>query len=377
MEARHTRVKIFGQVRMNKDDIKYHAFFWITLFILHYINFAYTGITPQYRDAVVTTKLTIVSTSFIAYLHTYFLLPRTVGNVKLSDALAFGLYISVTFFFIFIGSRMFEILHDWGWFGTLSEQNGHWERNLPETVFNMYLLTGMVYVRKWFHNSEELRLQNELLAKENQLLSTNKQLLEKENQLNLYKLKTLNWQIKPHFLFNALNNIYIKTLRNPSAVSEAVLQFSDTMRYIVYDCLSERVPLSSEVNFIENYIDMSLQGLPEDSYKKEIDISEVPENALIMPLILITFVENAIKHGIQKTDDNKWLYVKLNIENGILNFIVRNSQSLEPAGRDMQSSGKGIANTRERLKIAYPNHHQLLLNSEGNIFETVLKINLN
>lgn len=369
MEHRHSRVRIFGQVKMNKDDIKYHALFWLILYILHYINFAFTGITPQHDDAATTTKLTIVTTSIVAYLHTYILLPRTLGNPRLSYTGALGLYLAADFILILLGAEMFKILHDTGIMGTLKEQNSDWKRNLPETVFNTYLLTGLVYVRKWFYSSEELRLHNELLAKENQLL-------ENESQLNVYKLQTLNWQIKPHFLFNALNNIYIKTLRNPSAVSEAVLQFSDTMRYIVYDCLTERVPLSNEVHFIENYIDMSLQGLPEDSYKKEISISDYPEKAEIMPLILITFVENAIKHGIQKTDENKWLSIKMTVENDVLNFTVRNSQSLEPSGRNIQSHGKGIANTRERLKIAYPNHHQLLLNSEGDVFEVILKIEL-
>ena len=378
MESKHTRVKIFGQVAINQDDYKYHLCFWVVIYILHFINFAFTDIAPNYWDSMITANLTIITTSIVSYLHTYFLLPRTLGNPRLTETVALTIYLTFTFLLIFIGAEMFEMLNNTGWLGNLiSQKNSRWERNLPETVFNMYLLTGLVYVRKWFHNSEELRLRNELLGKENQLLSTNKELLEKESQLNLYKLQTLNWQIKPHFLFNALNNIYIKTLRNPSTVSDAVLQFSDTMRYIVYDCLSDRVPLSSEVNFIQNYIDMSLQGLPEDVYKKEIDIGSIPENALIMPLILITFVENAVKHGIQKTDKNKWLYLKMDIENGILNFVVRNSQSTEPTGRDIQSSGKGIANTRERLKIAYPNHHQLLLNSDGDVFEVVLKIDLN
>jgi LytS/YehU family sensor histidine kinase len=235
----------------------------------------------------------------------------------------------------------------------------------------------LVYIRKWFHNSEELRLQNELLQKDFELLTTNKELLEKQNQLNLYKMQTLNWQIKPHFLFNALNNIYIKTMRNPSSVGDAVLQFSDTLRYIVYDCLSERVPLSNEIDFVCNYLDLSLQGLPPDTYKLELDIADIPENVQIMPLIIITFVENAVKYGIQKTDTNKWIKMVLHLENSALHLKISNSQATGITGRDMQSSGKGIANTRERLKIGYPNQHQLILNSAGNMFEVDLTIELN
>lgn len=377
MEAKNTRVKIFGQVVFNQDDFKYHLSFWVILYLLHFLNFAYTDTQPLFYDAFITANLTIITTSVVSYLHTYYLLPRTLGSPRFNITQALSLYLPATLGLILIGAEMFELMSESGLFGTsVTHKNMNWLRNLPETIFNMYLLTGLVYTRLWFHNSEELRLRNELLSKENQLLSTNKELLEKENQLNLYKLQTLNWQIKPHFLFNGLNNIYIKSLRNPSTVSDAVLQFSDTMRYIVYDCLAERVPLSSEVEFIQNYIDMSLQGLPPDSYKKEIEMGDFPENTLIMPLILITFVENAIKHGIQKTDNNKWMSLKMTVKDQVLHFIIRNSQSTEPMGRDIQSSGKGIANTRERLKIAYPNHHQLLLNSEGDVFEVVLKIDI-
>ena len=96
----------------------------------------------------------------------------------------------------------------------------------------------------------------------------------------------------------------------------------------------------------------------------------------IMPLILITFVENAVKYGIQKTDKNKWIDMKLRLEKNVLYFTIRNSQATGVTGRDVQSSGKGIANTRERLKIGYSNHHQLRLNSVGDMFEVELIIEL-
>jgi LytS/YehU family sensor histidine kinase len=130
------------------------------------------------------------------------------------------------------------------------------------------------------------------------------------------------------------------------------------------------------VDFICNYLDLSLQGLPPEVYKLDIDIAEIPETARIMPLILITFVENAVKYGIQKTDKNKWIDMKLRMEKNVLHFTIRNSQATGVTGRDVQSSGKGIANTRERLKIGYPNHHQLRLNSAGDMFEVELIIEL-
>ncbi len=374
MEIHHKRAKIFGKVRLMPDDTRYHSIFWLLLFALHYINFAFTDKTPDHWGAFATAILTIVSTIWAAYIHAYLLLPRTLGNPRLLLWQALALYIPLTFLLICLSDFVFSFI------GTLTfvaqTKNMSWERNLPETVFNMYLLTGLVYMRQWFYSSEELRLQNELLHKDYELLNTQKELLEQQNQVSVYKMQTLNWQIKPHFLFNALNNIYIKSVRNAGSVGDAILQFSDTMRYIVYDCLSERVPLSSDVDFICNYLDLSLQGLPPEVYKLDIDIAEIPETARIMPLILITFVENAVKYGIQKTDKNKWIDMKLRLEKNVLYFTIRNSQATGVTGRDVQSSGKGIANTRERLKIGYSNHHQLRLNSVGDMFEVELIIEL-
>ena len=87
--------------------------------------------------------------------------------------------------------------------------------------------------------------------------------------------------------------------------------------------------------------------------------------------------ENAVKHGIQKTDKNKWIRMAIHLENNILHLNICNSQATGLTGRDMQSSGKGIVNTRERLKIGYPNQHQLVLNSAGDMFEVDLNIELN
>jgi two-component system, LytTR family, sensor histidine kinase AlgZ len=377
METRHKRAKIFGQVTFLKDDLRLHSAFWVLLFALHYINFAYTDKQPDHLGALVTAALTILSTIGVAYVHTYFLLPKTFGNPRFELWQGLIIYIPTTLFLIILSDFIFALLGNSGLLGFIAEtKNLSWERNLPETFFNTYLLTGLVYMRKWFHSSEELRLQNELLQKDFELLNTNKELLEKENQLNLYKMQTLNWQIKPHFLFNALNNIYIKTMRSPSLVGDAILQFSDTMRYIVYDSLSDRVPLSNEVDFICNYLELSLQGLPPESYRLTLKIDTIPEHVRIMPLILITFVENAVKYGIQKSEKEKWIDMTLELKDNILNLQIKNSQSLGVTGRDMQSSGKGIANTRERLKIGYPNHHQLQLNSAGDVFDIKLMIEL-
>lgn len=366
LPAQTRRTPIFDQVRFNRDDFMYHALFWAVLYALHYINFAYTDAGVNHTDAFITANLTIITTSIAAYVHTYWLLPRSLGNPKINSIIGLAVYFVFTITLVLLSSALFEVLYKTGWFG-VSKRNMDWLRDLPESFFNMYLLTGLVYIRKWFFNSEEMRLRNRLLEKENELLIHKK-------EVDTYKLQRLDWQIKPHFLFNSLNNIYIKAIKTPSVAADAVLQLGDAMRYIVYDCQAEKIPLSKEVAFLENFIELSLQGLSPDSYSKKLNFGTFDDDIQIMPLILIPFVENAIKHGIQKTDENKWMTLDLSVESGELIFVVRNSQNTERSGRTAGVGGVGIANTRQRLKLGYPNRHSLVLNSDGDTFEIILKI---
>lgn len=410
------RNSIFSKAYFNRDDVKYHVFFWVILYLLHFMNLAltYDKRPPQeYVNSFIVLNLLYVSSLPIAYFHNYWLLPRTLGSQKWVFSQALLYYAVMTTALMMFGGWLSTFIYDFTvnylpfgkmhaiesqhYFDVLSNNNAAlntrfnqtfneedkaqivalfgspssvaWTRNLPETVFNTYLLMGLVYIRKWYYSSEEMRLNNLILEKDNEIA-------QKRLERDGYKIKALTWQIQPHFLFNALNTIYIKTLRNPSAASTAVLQLNETLRYMVYDCDKDRVPLSSEVKFIYNYLDVSLQGLSPDKYKRTVNIGEIPEETEILPLILITFVENAVKHGIQGTDENRWMTIDLNVFNNTLTLIIANSQALEPVSKSANSSGIGIANTRRRLKTAYPNRHQLILNSNDDVFETTLIIEL-
>ena len=385
--------KIFTKVSFNQDDLKYHVAFWFITYILHWLNFAFTFVNPSIeyvRIAQMTANLTILSTIIFSYLNTYFLLPATVGNEKITLWKAIILYFAVASLFAIGSSLLFQYLHDCeflfdkllkakensrcdetGQDRSTNVINFDWKRNIPESFFNMYLLTGLVYIRKWFHNFEMLRIQNELLEKENDAL-------ERIQQVEHYKLKALNQQIKPHFMFNALNHIYLKSLQNPTAVPEIVERFSDALEYITYDCTKEKVPLVKELEFIEKFIAIELQGLDKNTYQLDLDIDKnFDKNLEITPLLLLVLVENGVKYGIKKTDKGKFMKLKIKIKNECeLSFSMENSQPTEMMGIELHAGGIGIRNMRERLKSFYQNKHKIELNSKNDIFETKLKIQL-
>lgn len=388
--------KIFTQVRFNQSDFMYHLIFWLFLFFLHWHNFFYSNIKgdsvvkvwwvitkitpemfPKAMDALSTANITIFSCVISSYIHSYYVLPKTIGNTKISILKATTNYICLAFILSILSCAMFEslfFLRDLLWRPVIIEFNHNWERNFPESFFNMYLLTGLVYIRKWFHNSEDLRLQNELLEKENLLL-------EKDSKIKDYKVRLLNQQLKPHFLFNSLNHIYLKSLQNPSAVPEIVEKFSTVLRYIVYECNYEKVSLIKELEFIKTFVDIEIQGLDESTFIKEINIDRKCYNKdlEIAPLLLLPIIENGVKYGIKKTETNKWLKINITInENNMLTLNMKNSQSNQPEGIHIEGSGFGIGikNLRDRLKTFYSQKHELTLNDKIDEFESILTIKL-
>ncbi len=386
--------KIFTKVSFNQDDFKYHFVFWVCLYSLHWLNFAYTFKNPSeeyMKIAMYTTNLTILSTWILAYLNTYLVLPNTVGNERIPFFQSLVLYFLIASGLAIASSFLFEYLHHFDSFfdhnikalenirrdekGNIMSSdaiNFDWKRNIPEAIFNMFLLTGLVYIRKWFHNYEIIRMEKDLLAKE-------KEALEYQQSAQDYKLKSLNQQIRPHFLFNALNHIYLKSLQNPTSVPEIVEKLSDALDYITYKGIKEKVLLSDEIAFIKDFIDIELQGLDKKSYLLEIEIDQNFDKTLkISPMILLTLVENGVKYGIKKTDKNKFLKIKIKVKNeNELVFSMKNSQSTENDGIEIETAkGVGIKNMRERLKTFYTNKHELELNSKNDIFESKLKIQL-
>lgn len=215
-------------------------------------------------------------------------------------------------------------------------------------------------------------------TKENQLekekiqLQVKKAELEKENvQLEFDFLKS---QISPHFLFNTLNNIYSFSIRSPAKVPDAILKLADLMRYTLYETESQFVPLVKEISFLDSYV--HLQRI---RHEADADLTYTvtgdPGGLVVPPLILIVFVENAFKHGVEASVKTGWVHIELVIENGTLSLHVANSPS--PGKRNGgPAQGIGLSNVRRRLELFYPGHHQLHIIPETQEYHVSLTIEL-
>ena len=195
------------------------------------------------------------------------------------------------------------------------------------------------------------------------------EILLQKSQAELNLLKS---QVQPHFLFNALNSIYYRVYKVDLPSAGLIERLSDIMRYFVDESPKEVVPLSTEVAFIENYMELERIRIRHGAsihFEKAFN----PE-LRIPPMLLMAFVENIFKHGIDKSQRQNRITISLVQQNDFLLFKTCN-RKLDP-GADRQPGGFGIINLTKRLRMLYGDKFELTIDSEGESFIAFLKIPL-
>lgn len=207
-------------------------------------------------------------------------------------------------------------------------------------------------------------------------LSAWRKAVERAGRLEAEKSKSelsyLKAQINPHFLFNTLNSIYSLALENSDKTAAAIVKLSELMRYVMKDASDPRVPLHQELSYIANYVELQKYRVATTT-EIVYTTSGSPQGKLIAPLILIPFVENAFKYGVNPEEAGD-IKINVEIENNILRIMIRNKK-VTPSENTVES-GIGIRNARERLELLYPGKHQLHINNNSSHFSVELSLNL-
>ncbi len=189
------------------------------------------------------------------------------------------------------------------------------------------------------------------------------------------ELQFLKTQINPHFLFNNLNNLYAYAIEHSPKTPEIILELSGVLRYMLYECKEEYVPLTKEIAQMKNFINLSEMQIEE---RGQVSFSSqgVCEAYQIAPLILIVFIENAFKHSTASQSENITIDVNLRItDSGILEFVCKNSYQTQ-SNTESLSQGIGLENVKKRLQLLYPNAHELKIKKGDEFYEVYLKMNL-
>ena len=193
--------------------------------------------------------------------------------------------------------------------------------------------------------------------------------LEKENLEQ--QLEYLKYQINPHFFMNTLNNIHALVDIDAEKAKSTILELSKMMRFVLYEGDKKGVPLTREFGFIRNYITL-MRLRYTDKVQISIDLPEQSPDLMIPPLMLITFIENAFKHGVSYQHDS-FIEVKAEVQGDTLHFSCRNSKAEKS---NEEKGGVGLANVKQRLKLLYDNDYSLKIQDDSDVYSVQLTIPL-
>ena len=196
------------------------------------------------------------------------------------------------------------------------------------------------------------------------------------NNANLQnELKLLKLQINPHFLFNSLNNIYTLAGIDSNKTQKSIINLSNMLRYVLYECDQETVLLNKEIEYIENYL--KLFALKSSKIYPISTQFNIVNNAItIAPMLIIPFIENALKHSNINSSDGSFINIKIDADANEINFEVENSLPKTKIIKD-EVGGIGLENVKKRLTILYPNKHQLMVSENENSFYVKLNLKYN
>jgi LytS/YehU family sensor histidine kinase len=181
----------------------------------------------------------------------------------------------------------------------------------------------------------------------------------------------LRSQVNPHFLFNALNNLYALTIKKSDQAPDIVLKLSELMEYMLYESDEAFVPLEKEIRYLGNYLELEKirQGNQADI---RLAVNGDIDRAMIPPFLILPLVENAFKHGISRAVRNAYLHIAISVEGGGIVVEIENNK-LDFRDED-RSGGIGLVNVRRRLELLYPGRHVLEIANGADTYHVTLKL---
>lgn len=335
---------------MNKTrQIFSHAAIWISL-ILFFILISGSG-KMTYKSFVMFGYFGLINIA-IFYINYLIILPKLLNKKKyLWCALSMILLVLVGGLFKYGLAKVFEdiVLVR----GTKKEYHlsfkDYYLGALFIGCFFIFLSTAFKFMVDWFVNEKvKSNLENEKLTAE---------------------LAFLKSQINPHFLFNTLNNIYSLAYQHSEKTPAAILKLSEIMRYMLYESNEELVDLSKEIRYLENYIELQKLRFKNHAFVNLV-ITGMAQNQKIMPLVLISFVENAFKHGVATEEQNPIdIYIKIEPDK----IIFKVSNKVNQSNKD-ESGGIGLLNVKRRLDLFYKDHYCLKIENNSGFYAAELQL---
>lgn len=330
-------------------QIFWHAFFWV-FWVSLFMLLARSNTKLGLNDLLVIFLLYPAINIGLFYLNYLLLIPRFLDKKR------YGLYtLMVAVTIVVFGFGKYGVALIFKQY-VLMQMKGHmtgFGSYFLSTVFTsiIYLFLSVVlkFTVDWFLNE---RIQRDL---ENQRLSA--------------ELAFLKSQINPHFLFNSLNSIYSLAYQRSETTPDAILKLAEIMRYMLYESNDNKVDLSKELQYLQNYIDLQKIRFGNKAYI-DFKVEGKVLNQQIAPLLLIAFIENAFKHGVASNPLTP-IRLLVDVEESHLHFYMQNKKHMN--NRDAVG-GIGLNNVQRRLNLLYPGKYHLDVRDEADTYTVELSL---
>ncbi len=345
-----------SKIKDIKFDIKfkYHFWFWTIYFILNFLRWGayFNDYTYSFNSNLIEFSIHIP----LVYLNLFYLVPRYVLKEKYVSYVTL-LLLSLFFVYLLKTGLTYYLISNNIW-PEANREYKPFEINhiIAVCIGELYVLAmaSSIYLTLiWLKERERNRIL-------------------REEQFKI-KLKYLKNQIQPHFFFNTLNNLYALSLEKSDKVPNVILKLSKLMEYVLYGIEKDNyASLINEINYIQNYIE--IEKLRFENTEVSVNINSNIDDIKVPPLLLITLLENAFKHGGY---NNKNLNIRINfqiINDKILDFVIINNFTNSP--KLTPNKGIGLINTRKRLKLIFKDNYKLEHKIKFNYYVVNLQIPL-
>jgi two-component system, LytTR family, sensor kinase len=337
-----------------KNIILIHFFFWF--YIINQGLFPlYTGqldeaffVNNKYlKEVFLTTILNVISFYMI-----YYSFPRLLKYRNRIVAIATGLVLITVITLL----RVPVEYYFWKIFGNSGGKEMVYKTEFVWNNLRLVIIIGIyaVLIRFMINWFETQKLRDELI-----------------NQKQAGELALLKSQVNPHFLFNTLNNIYSLVYRKSDEAPAALMKLSSIMRYMLYDSTHDMVPLEKEVEYLRSFIELQNLRIKHPDFVR-LTVEGNMEGRFIAPMLLISFVENAFKHGSR--NHRPGIIIHLSALDAQLNFEVINYLKYSATGQDETANGISLGNIKRRLELIYPHRHTFSINKDSETFRINLQI---
>ncbi len=343
-----------------KSTLFKHLLFWLCVFLYFMFSSNVSNFEAGYIQLFHSTRNIIIPQIITAYVCLFVLVPKFLNTKKIVLFIFYLVILLIAMFALYTTLHMYiyepKYIQFYNEIAIKYTKASYWERLSNPSVFLSKTIkfltpTALLLMTRFYKNQQKYLQLNE--------------------QKKTAELTALKHQLNPHFLFNTLNNLYALAIKKSNQTPEVIEKLSDILDYMLYRCNDTFVSLQKEIELIENYL-----SLEKVRYGKRVQISfkkDINYDVKIAPLLFLTFIENAFKHGVSEELKEAFITIKINLVENQVVFHIKNSKSKTFSEKNKEHC-IGLSNVKKQLKLLYADNYSLDIYDEKESFTVTLKI---